>query len=92
MATIKIPDQTLARLRAAAAARHISVEAYLDEMAAVDAGEKQASSSDPSVQFRKSSVAERTAVADSIRKLAGEVKGKASIEELVADKHAGHKY
>lgn len=92
MATLKIPDQTLARLRAAAAARHVSVEAYLDEMAAIDADKKRASSSDDSVQFRKSSVAERTAAADSIRKLASEVKGKATIEELIADKHAGHKY
>ena len=92
MATIKIPDQTLARLGAAAAARHVSVEAYLDEMAVIDADEKRASSSDASVQFRKSSVAERTAAADSIRKLATEVKGKGTIEELIADKHAGHKY
>lgn len=92
MATIKIPDQTLARLRAAAAARHVSVEAYLDEMAAIDADEKRASSSGTSVQFRKSSVAERLAAADSIQKLATEVKSKATIEELIADKHAGHKY
>ncbi|HEX4052952.1 MAG TPA: hypothetical protein VHX86_01675 [Tepidisphaeraceae bacterium] len=92
MATLKIPDQTFARLRAAAAARHISVEAYLDEMAAIDASEKRASSSGASVQTRKSGVAERTKAADSIRKLASEVKGKATIEELIADKHTGHKY
>lgn len=92
MATLKIPDHTLARLRAAAAARHVSVEAYLDEMAAIDADEKRASSSDTSAKSRKSSVAERAAAADSIRKLASEVKGKATIEELIADKHAGHKY
>ena len=92
MATLTIPDQTLARLRAAAAARHVSVEAYLDEMTAIDADEKHASSSADSGQFRKSSVAERTAAADSIRKLAAEVKGKATMEELIADKHAGHKY
>ncbi|MGD0464858.1 MAG: hypothetical protein ABSB74_20425 [Tepidisphaeraceae bacterium] len=85
MATLKIPDQTLARLRAAAAARHVSVEAYLDEMAAMDADETRAPS-DASVQFRKSNVAERTVAADSIRKLATEVKDKATIEELIADK------
>lgn len=92
MATIKIPEKTLARLRAAAAARHVSVEAYLDEVAAIDANGEHAHSSDASVQFRNSSVAERAAAADSIRKLATEVKGKATIEELIADKHAGHKY
>ena len=92
MATLKIPDQTLARLRAAAAARHLSVEAYLDELAAIDADENRASSAAALGQFRKSSVAERTAAADSIRKLATEVKGKGTIEELIADKHAGHKY
>jgi hypothetical protein len=92
VATLKTPDRTLARLRAAAAARHISVEAYLDEMAAIDAEENRASSAAVSGQFRKSSIAERTVAADSIRKLATEVKDKATIEELIADKHAGHKY
>jgi plasmid stability protein len=92
VATLKIPDQTLTRLRAAAAARHVSVEAYLDEMAALDTAEKHASSSAASGQFRKNSVAERIAAADSIRKLATEVKDKATIEELIADKHAGHRY
>jgi hypothetical protein len=37
-------------------------------------------------------MAQRSAAADSIRKLAGEVKGKATIEELIADKHTGHKH
>jgi len=43
-------------------------------------------------RFSKSSFAQRSAAADSIRKLAAIVKGKAGIEELIADKHAGHKY
>jgi hypothetical protein len=88
VATVKIPDETLARLQAAAAARHVSLEAYLDEMAASDAKGKGASWA----QFHKSTPAERAAAAESIRKLASQVKGKSTIQELIADKHAGHKY
>ena len=88
MATVKIPDETLARLQAAAAARHVSLEAYLDEMATTDANGKHATFA----QFHKSTPAERAAAADSIRKLATQVKGKGTIKELIADKHAGHKY
>ena len=87
MATLRIPDETLARLQAAAAARHVSLEAYL-EMAATDTNGKHASLA----HFHKSTLAERAAAADSIRKLAGQVKGKSTIKELIADKHAGHKY
>jgi hypothetical protein len=89
MATLTIPDQTLTRLRAAAAAKHVSVEAYLDEMAAVDADSALLRTK---VQFNQSSFAERIAAADSIRRLAGEINGKVTIEELIADKQAGHKY
>jgi replicative DNA helicase len=92
LATLKIPDLTLARLRTAAAARNVSVEAYLDEMAAKDAHKKRESSSAASGQFHKNTIAKRTAAADSIRKLARRVKGKVTIDELIADKHAGHKY
>ncbi|MGD0137389.1 MAG: hypothetical protein ABSD28_00810 [Tepidisphaeraceae bacterium] len=88
VATVKIPDEILARLQAAAAARHVSLEAYLDEMAASDAKGKGASWA----QFHKSTPAERAAAAESIRKLATQVKGKSTIKELIADKHAGHKY
>ncbi len=88
MATVEIPDETLSRLQAAAAARHVSLEAYLDEMAASDANGKHASF----VQFHKSTPAERAVAADSIRKLASQVKGKGTIKELIADKHAGHRY
>jgi hypothetical protein len=87
VATVKIPDETLARLQAAAAARHVSFEAYLDEMAASDANGKRA----PFAQFHKSTPAERAAAAESIRKLATRVKGKSTIKDLIADKHAGHK-
>jgi hypothetical protein len=88
VATVNIPDETLALLRAAAAARHVSLEAYLDEMAASGAnGERSAIA-----EFRKSTPAERAAAAESIRELATQVKGKSTIEELIADKHAGHKY
>jgi hypothetical protein len=88
VATVKIPDETLARLQAAAAARHVSLEAYLEEMAASDANGKRASWA----QFHKSTPSERASAAESIRKLATQVKGKSSIKELIADKHAGHKY
>ena len=90
MATLTIPDQTFARLVSAAAARHLSVEAYLDDMAAVDADDKRAWSPAAGL-FLKSSLAERIAAEVSIRKLAAGVTCKATIEELIADKHAGHK-
>jgi hypothetical protein len=85
---VKIHDETLARLQATAAARHVSLEAYLDELAASDANRKRA----PSAHFHKSTPAERAAAAESILKLATQVKGKSTIEELIADKHTGHKY
>ena len=88
MATVKIPDETLARLKAAAAARHVSLEAFLDEMVASDSNGR----SEATAQFHKSTPAARAAAADSIRKLAGQIKGNGTIEELIADKHAGHKY
>jgi hypothetical protein len=88
VATVKIPDETLARLQAAAAARHVSLEAYLDELAASDANGKRA----PFAQFHKSTPAERAAAAESIRNLATQVKGKSTIKELIADKHAGHQF
>lgn len=84
MATVKIPDETLAKLQAAAAARHVSLEAYLNEMAATQGNGKRGSST----QFHKSTPAERAAAADSIRKLATQVKGKGTIRQLIADKHA----
>jgi hypothetical protein len=88
VATVKIPDETLARLQSAAAARHVSLEAYLDEVAATDANGNRVSVA----QFHKSTSAERAAAADSIRKLATQVKGKGTIKELIDDKHARHKY
>lgn len=88
VATLKIPDETLAKLQAAAAARHVSLEAYLDEIAAAEGNGKGASFS----QFNKSTPAERAAAADSIRKLASQVNGKTTIKDLIADEHAGHKY
>jgi hypothetical protein len=88
MANLKIAEQTLARLQAAAAARHISLEAYLAQVAASDGNGKSASPA----QFHKSTPAQRVAAADSIWKLASQLKGKATLKELIADKHAGHKY
>ena len=88
MAMLKIPDDTLARLQAAAAARHVSVETYLNAVAAADAADDRASFSNAPVQFRKRGITERTMAVNSIRKLATEIKGKSSIEELIADKHA----
>jgi hypothetical protein len=88
MATVTIPDETLARLQAAAAMHHVSLEAYLAELAAIGGNGKHTSSG----QFHKSTLAERSAAADSIRKLASQVKNKGTIEELIADKRAGHKY
>jgi hypothetical protein len=88
VANVDIADETLARLQAAAAARHVSLEEYLAEMAATDANGKHASLA----RFHKSTPAERAAAADSIRKLAAQVKGSATIKELIADRHAGHKY
>jgi hypothetical protein len=82
MATLTIPEQTLARLRAAAAARHVSVETYLDELASADGTRSHAATS----------VADRIAAADSIRKLAAEIKDKVALDELIAQKHADHKY
>lgn len=84
MATLTIPDHTLARLRAAAEARRISLEAYLAEVAMEATGEESTASSASAIQ--------RSAAADSIQQLAAEIKNKATIEELIADKHAGHKY
>jgi hypothetical protein len=84
VATLTIPDQTLARLRAAAAARNVSLEAYIEEMAKVDADGKRDSSAKALAQFRKSTAA----AAASIQKLASKVKNKATIEELIADKHS----
>ena len=78
MATLSLPDYIMARLQAAAAARHVSVETYLDEVSRADIADK--------------SIAERTAAADSIRRLAGQIKNKTTIEELIAQKHQGHKY
>jgi plasmid stability protein len=92
MAILNIADETLARLRAAAAARHVSVEAYLAQLSATDANETHEQSPKTLGGFRKSSPSERAIAADAIRKLAASVKDKASIEELIADKHAGHKY
>ena len=86
MGTVTIPDNTLARLKAAAEARHVSLEAYLDELSANGAESK---SSGPARNDRAEG---RAAAADSIRQLATEVKGKATLKELIADKHAGHKH
>ena len=88
MATLRIADETLAKLQAAAAARHVSLETYLNELAANGSNGKGASPA----EFGKSTPAERAAAADSIRKLATQVKGKSSIKELIAAKHTGHKY
>jgi hypothetical protein len=88
VATLRIPDEALAKLQAAAAARHMSLEDYLIDIAAKAARQPRT----PSAQFAKRNVAERAAAEDSIRKLAGEIKNKATIEELIADKHAGHRY
>jgi hypothetical protein len=81
VATVTISDLTLARLRAAAAARQVSLDAYLDEGADVDASEQ----SDAKSKARR-------AAGESIRRLASEIKDKATVEELIADKRAGHKY
>jgi hypothetical protein len=78
MATITIPDHTLARLQAAAAARHISVERFLDELVVNDPPEQ--------------SLAARITAANGIRALAKEITEKVSIDELISQKHAGHKY
>jgi hypothetical protein len=90
MANLSISEQTLARLRAAAAARNVSLEMYLEELAKLQPNE----SGDAESDFGRSSKSEdrRKSAADSIRKLASEIKSKSSIEELIADKHSGHKY
>ena len=43
-------------------------------------------------QFSKSTLAQSTAAVQSIRRLAAKIKNKTTIEELIAEKHAGHKY
>lgn len=91
MATLTIPDQTLARLQAAAAARRVSLEKYLDQLAGTGA-DVTAVSYALSSGLMHTTVAERTAAAEAIRRLAAEIKDKATIEELIVDKHAGHKY
>jgi hypothetical protein len=78
MATLTLPDHIFARLQAAAAARHVSIETYLDELS--------------SASIEGNSVAKRTAAADSIRRLAAQIKNKATIDELAGHKHQGHKY
>jgi hypothetical protein len=88
VATLRIPEEALAKLQAAAAARHISVEEYLIEIAATGAGTIPTSSAGIS----EAKPDERAAAAQSIRKLSAEIKGKATIAELIADKRAGHKY
>jgi hypothetical protein len=88
VATLEITDATLARLQAAAAAQHVSLETYLDELAAGAGNGKPIALA----HFQKSTPAERAVAAESIQRLASQVKGKATIKELIADKHAGHKY
>jgi hypothetical protein len=85
VATLSIPDQTLARLQAAAAARRVSLETYLAEVAAAESG--------PTIFVSSSGQpTQRAAAADSIRQLAAEITHKATIDELIVDKHSGHKY
>jgi len=78
MATLTLPDHIIARLQAAAAARQVSIETYLDELS--------------SAGTEGNSIAKRTAAADSIRRLAGQIKNKATIDELAGHKHQGHKF
>jgi plasmid stability protein len=93
MATLNIPDQTLARLRTAAAARHVSVEAYLDEMAAAERCENSSSYPSAALAYvNTSNIADRTAAAYSIRKMASKIGVKSTVEELIADRHVGHGY
>ena len=58
------------------------------EMAPSNAGGRRASIA----QCHKGTPAERVTAAESIRKPATQVKGESRIKELIAGKHASHKY